>query len=47
MIVAHAVGLEGTLSPQGPTSYDVRPERFAVFAGVLPEDKFVIGSLTS
>jgi H+-transporting ATPase len=39
-IVAHAVGLDGALCPSGPIPGDVRPESFAVFAGVLPEDKF-------
>jgi len=39
-IVAHAVGLNGPVCPQGPIPNDVRPESFAVFAGVLPEDKF-------
>ena len=39
-IVAHAVGLEGPTSPPGPIPDGVRPETFAVFAGVLPEDKF-------
>jgi H+-transporting ATPase len=39
-IVAHAVGLEGTTSPPGPIPEAVRPDAFAVFAGVLPEDKF-------
>ena len=39
-IVAHAVGLDGAVCPPGPISDDVRPESFAVFAGVLPEDKF-------
>lgn len=39
-IVAHAVGLDGTVYPPGPIPNDVRPETFAVFAGVLPEDKF-------
>lgn len=39
-IVAHAVGLAGTICPPGPIPADVRPEAFAVFAGVLPEDKF-------
>jgi len=38
--VAHAVGLEGTLCPPGPIPSGVRPESFAVFAGVLPEDKY-------
>lgn len=39
-IVARAVGLEGALCPPGPASGTVRPEEFAVFAGVLPEDKY-------
>jgi H+-transporting ATPase len=39
-IVAHAVGLEGATSPPGSIPEGVRPETFAVFAGVLPEDKF-------
>ncbi len=39
-IVARAVGLEGAICPPGPIPNDVRPENFAVFAGVLPEDKF-------
>ena len=39
-IVAHAVGLDGALCPPGSIPTDVRPETFAVFAGVLPEDKY-------
>jgi len=39
-IVAHAVGLDGAVCPPGPIPTDVRPESYAVFAGVLPEDKF-------
>jgi H+-transporting ATPase len=39
-IVAHAVGLEGAVCPAGPVPQGVRPESYAVFAGVLPEDKF-------
>jgi H+-transporting ATPase len=39
-IVAHAVGLDGAACPPGPMPDKVRPEDFAVFAGVLPEDKF-------
>jgi H+-transporting ATPase len=39
-IVAHAVGLDGSVCPSGTIPSDVRPESFAVFAGVLPEDKF-------
>jgi H+-transporting ATPase len=39
-IVAHAVGLEGALCPPGPIPDEVQPGKFAVFAGVLPEDKY-------
>jgi H+-transporting ATPase len=39
-IVAHTVGLDGAVCPPGPIPNDVRPGSFAVFAGVLPEDKF-------
>jgi H+-transporting ATPase len=39
-IVAHAVGLDGAVFPPGPIPDGVRPEAFAVFAGVLPEDKY-------
>jgi H+-transporting ATPase len=39
-IVAHAVGLDGAVCPPGPIPDDVRAETFAVFAGVLPEDKY-------
>jgi len=38
--VAHAVGLDGKTCPAGPIPDTVRPEDFAVFAGVLPEGKF-------
>ncbi|MDR3483727.1 MAG: HAD-IC family P-type ATPase [Bradyrhizobium sp.] len=39
-IVAHAVGLDGAVCPPGGIPDSVRPEQFAVFAGVLPEDKY-------
>jgi len=39
-IVAHAVGLDGAVSPPGPIPDGVRAEDFAVFAGVLPEGKY-------
>ena len=39
-IVAKAVGLDGAVCPPGPIPDAVTPEQFAVFAGVLPEDKF-------
>src|ERR1017187_4966135 len=40
MIVARAVGLDGKVCPAGPIPGGVRPEDFAVFAGVLPEGKY-------
>ncbi|MGA3241710.1 MAG: HAD-IC family P-type ATPase [Bryobacteraceae bacterium] len=39
-IVAHDVGMEGKVCPPGPIPADVRPEEFAVFAGILPEGKY-------
>jgi H+-transporting ATPase len=39
-IVAHEVGLDGAICPSGPIPDSVRPETFAVFAGVLPEGKY-------
>jgi H+-transporting ATPase len=39
-IVALAVGLDGAVCPPGPIPDSVQPEQFAVFAGVLPEDKY-------
>ena len=39
-IVARAVGLDGAVSPPGPIHNGVRPEDFAVFAGILPEGKY-------
>ena len=38
--VARAVGLTGAVCPPGPIPEGVRPEQFAVFAGVLPEGKY-------
>jgi len=38
--VAKAVGLEGDVCPPGPIPETVQPEQFAVYAGVLPEDKY-------
>jgi H+-transporting ATPase len=34
------VGLEGKVCPPGPIQGNVRPQDFAVFAGVLPEGKY-------
>ncbi len=39
-IIARAVGLDGAVCPPGPIPECVNPEDFAVFAGVLPEDKY-------
>ena len=39
-VIARAVGVTGAVYPPGPIRDDLRPEEFAVFAGVLPEDKF-------
>jgi H+-transporting ATPase len=39
-IVARAVGLDGAICPSGTIPAGLRPDSFAVFAGVLPEDKF-------
>jgi H+-transporting ATPase len=39
-IIARAVGLDGAICPPGPIPDNVRPETFAVFAGVLPEEKY-------
>jgi H+-transporting ATPase len=39
-IVARAIGLDGAVSPPGAIPDSVRPEDFAVFAGVLPEGKY-------
>ena len=39
-IVAHDIGMDGKVCPPGPIPADVRPEEFAVFAGILPEGKY-------
>jgi H+-transporting ATPase len=39
-IVAHEVGLNGAVCPAGPLPKDIKPEDFAVFAGILPEGKY-------
>ena len=38
--VAHAIGLDGPISPPGNIPDSVGPNDFAVYAGVLPEQKF-------
>ena len=40
VIVARAVGLEENVCPPGPLPAGVRPEQFAVFAGILPDGKY-------
>jgi len=39
-IVAHEVGLDGSICPVGPIPDAVNAQDFAVFAGILPEGKF-------
>jgi len=39
-IVARQVGIDGAVCPPGPIPNRIHPEQFAVFAGVLPEDKY-------
>ncbi len=39
-IVAHDVGMDGKVCPPGPIPAEVRPDEFAVFAGILPEGKY-------
>ena len=39
-IVAREVGLDGAVCPPGPLPKTLKPEDFAVFAGILPEGKF-------
>jgi len=39
-IVAHAVGLEGAVCPSGSIPDAVKPQDFAVFAGILPDGKY-------
>ena len=38
--VAHSIGLTGPVCPPGDIPDSVSPARFAVYAGVFPEDKF-------
>jgi H+-transporting ATPase len=39
-IVAKAVGLNGSVCPPGRLPNDIKPDEFAVFAGILPEGKY-------
>jgi H+-transporting ATPase len=41
-VVADAVGITGTICTTTPLPHDVRAEDFAVFASVLPEDKYAL-----
>ena len=41
-VVAEAVGITGPISATLPLPHDIRAEDFAVFAGVLPEDKYAL-----
>lgn len=38
--IAHAIGLDGPICPQGNIPDRVTPADYAVYAGVFPEDKF-------
>jgi H+-transporting ATPase len=40
--VAHQIGLDSTVCPPGAALTHVSPSKFAVFAGILPEDKYKI-----
>jgi H+-transporting ATPase len=40
VVVARAVGLDGAVCPPGPIPESVHPGQFAVYAGVLPEEKY-------
>lgn len=40
--VARAVGLDGKIYASGPIPAGLHPEDYAVFAGVLPEDKYAL-----
>lgn len=40
--VARAIGMEGPTAPPRATTQCVEPNDFAVFAGVLPEDKYTL-----
>ncbi len=41
-VVAHAVGLDGPIAPARSIPDRLNPDDFAVFAGVLPEDKYAL-----
>jgi H+-transporting ATPase len=41
-VVADAVGIAGPIYASGVLPADIRAERFGVFAGVLPEDKYTL-----
>ena len=41
-VVARAVGLDGAICPPGAPPSVVKPDEYAVFAGIFPEDKFAI-----
>jgi len=50
--IARAIGMKGDVCPPGPIPASITPGRFAVFAGILPEQKyklvkaFQVGGLT-
>jgi H+-transporting ATPase len=40
LIVARAVGIDATPFPPGPIPSTLQPDQYAIFSGVLPEDKY-------
>jgi H+-transporting ATPase len=41
-IVSHQIGLESSVCPPGASLRNAAPQQFAIFAGVLPEEKYRI-----
>jgi H+-transporting ATPase len=41
-VIARVVGIRGAICPPGPPPGRLRPEDYAVFAGIFPKDKFDI-----
>ena len=41
-IVAHQIGLDGAVSASSAALHCASPQQFAIFAGILPEDKYKI-----
>jgi H+-transporting ATPase len=41
-IVAHQIGMDGSVCPPGASLAAIAPQQFAIFAGIVPEDKYKI-----